>query len=198
MAKLTITLFKKHLSTLNEVQLRLALEALYSKIPQVREFYAKQQGVEAPAKKAPNPKFIEEYQQKIYNQFWTKTGNPRNSTSNVKIRAYILDFEKKGFLPKEVIALILYRVEMATICADQYGGMRDSSYNASVNAFARAVKMIDKEGLREEFADKCAEIFEYQNLDGWYIENLKEIWEEGQEERKEEEEDDDEEEEEEE
>lgn len=68
-AKLTITLFNKYLSTLNEEQAKAELALLFSKVSQVKEFYAKQQGMEMPLEKAPNPKYLEEYKKKIYNQF---------------------------------------------------------------------------------------------------------------------------------
>ncbi len=175
MAKLTMTLFNKYLSTLNEEQAKAELALLFSKVSQVKEFYAKQQGMEMPLEKAPNPKYLEEYKKKIYNQFWTRGGNPRDP-SNADIRSYILAFEKMGFSSQDVIDLILYRVEKATELADMYGGMSDGCYNAAVNAFEKAIKLMQKEGLRDEYQARCERIFKYKNLDYWYIEQLKEVW----------------------
>lgn len=178
MAKLTITLYRDYLNTLNEEQAKSELQMLFSKVSQVREFYANQHGLETSSKKAPNPKLIEEYKSKIYRQFWTPKGNPRPNTSNADIRKYITEFEKMGFSAQEVIELILYRVEAATKFADAFGGMSDSCYNASVNAFEKAVKLISNHGLRQEYKAKCEEIFRYDNLDYWYIEQMKELWDE--------------------
>lgn len=175
MAKINIASFRKHISKLDEEKLRLELEKLYLNVSQVRTFYSK--GEETPTKKEPNPAHIEAYKKKIYAQFWTPKGNPKTSPSNANIRKYISEFEKLDFAPKVVIELILYRVEVATDYANRFGGMSDACYNASSNAFEKAVKLIDKHNLREAFQSQYEKLIRHDNLDGWYINDLENVWE---------------------
>lgn len=173
MAKPKLSEFKKYLDTLNEQELRAELQKLFSKLPQVQEFYA-QELLSDSERKA----MLEDYKKKIYSQFWTRTGNPRTDVSNAKIRQYISSFEKVSVFPSEVVDLLLYRVEVATEFANEFGGMPDADYNAASNAFDKAMKLIKEHKLIAYFRERCKALFQYKNLDYWYTENLMESFEE--------------------
>ncbi len=171
MAKPTLSTFKKYLATLSEPELRAELLELF-KLPQVQEHYAKGMLSEGERKS-----MLDDVKRKIQNQFWTRTGNPRN-VSNANIRKLISDFEKIAASPRDVVELLLFRVETATKFAHEFGGMPDADYNAALNAFDKAMKLMTKHALVNEFRVWCKEIFLYDNLDYWYIESMMESFEE--------------------
>lgn len=167
MAKPKLKDFKTYLDSLDEAEVREELFKLFGKLSQVQEFYA-QELMSDTERKA----MLEEYKAKIHKQFWTKGGNPR-SPSNAEIRALISSFEKVSVFPTELIDLLLYQVETATEFANEFGGMPDADYNASYNAFKKAVELIVKHKLEDMYHSRCLEIFNYENLDYYYIDDLK-------------------------
>ena len=170
MAKPKLSDFKKYLASLDEAGLREELLKLFSKLPQVQEFYAQELLSDA-GRKA----MLEDYKKKIYNQFWTRTGNPRQP-SNAELRTMLSNFEKVSVFPSEVIDLYLYRVETATEFANDFGGMSDASYNASISAFKKAVEMMVEHKLGDYFRERCEELFLFDNLDYWYTEELEDLF----------------------
>lgn len=172
MPKPKLTEFKKYLNTLGEPELRAELVKLF-KLQEVQAFYAQGMLSDSERKVA-----LEEVKRKIHNQFWTRTGNPRTDVSNADIRALISAFEKIAASPREVVELLLYRVETATKFANEFGGMSEGDYKAASNAFDKALKLMKKHELVDEFRIWCKEIFQYDNLDYWYIEWLMESFEE--------------------
>ena len=172
MAKPKLSDFKKYLSHLDEQGVRDELLKLFRKLPQVQEFYAQELMSDADRKKV-----LEGYKKKIYNQFWTRGGNPRVA-SNAEIRKQIIAFKKISIFPVEQIDLLLFRVETATKWAHTFGGMSEGSYNASYNAFEEAMKLMAEHQLIEHFRARCKELLEFDNLDMWYMEWLEESFEE--------------------
>jgi hypothetical protein len=173
MAKLKLNDFKKYLAEFDEKDLRAELLKLFSKLPQVQEFYT--QELLSPAERKA---MLDAYKKKVYDQFWTRGGNPKQPVSNATIRRLLSDFEKVAVEPYEVVDLLLYRVEVATSFANQFGGMADADYNAAHTAFQKAVKMMAEHDLHDYFKIRCEELFRHSNLDYWYIEWLQDAWQE--------------------
>jgi Family of unknown function (DUF6155) len=172
MPKPKLSDFKKLLAEMTEAELRDELLKLFNKLEQVQMFYAQDL-----LSKDDRQKILKEAKDKIYKKFWTPSGSPRNNVSNADIRKIISDFEKISAFPHEVIDLILYRVETATEFANNFGGMPDADYNASSTAFEKAMKLIKSHKLESYFIDRCKILFDYQNLDYWYIEDLESLFE---------------------
>ena len=170
MSKPKLSDFKKYLAALDEAEVRNELLKLFNKLPQVQEFYAQELMSDAERKA-----MLDEYKKKIYNQFWTRTGNPR-SASNAELRSLLSNFQKVSVFPTEVIDLFLYRVETATEMANKFGGMPDADYNASSTAFKKAIERRVEHKLGDHFRVRCEELFLADNLDYWYIEDLKELF----------------------
>lgn len=170
MAKPKLKDFKTYLDSLDEADLREELLKLFNKLPQVQEFYAQELMPDADRKA-----MLEDYKKKIYNQFYTRTGNPRNP-SNAELRTLLNNFEKVSVFPTEVIDLFLHRVEMATEFANEFGGMSDASYNAAISTFKKAVEMMVEHQLGDQFRVRCEALFRLNNLDYWYTESLEELF----------------------
>jgi hypothetical protein len=168
MPKPTLAYFKKHIATLSENDLRMELLKLFISVKEVPAFYAIGTQTPAEAEKA-----VKELKAKIYKQFWTPSGNPRN-ISNATIRKDLLAFEKSGATPAELLDVLVYRVELMTKFANDYGGSADGDYNAALNAFDKAMELAHSHNLMPpEIQARCEKMFKADNLDYWYIEYLK-------------------------
>lgn len=171
MSKVKLSDFKKYLATMGEKELRNELIKLFNEVKQVKEVYAQHL-----LSKEDKQKILEDYKKQIEKEFWTPSGNPR-TPNNTKIRTLINNFEKLSDNPSDVIELLLYRVLTATEFANMFGGAPDAVYNASQNAFKKAIDLIYEHQLLEKFKDQCLALFEFNNLDYWYTECLEEIYE---------------------
>ncbi len=172
MAKPKLSDFKKYLGEMTEAELREELLKLFGKLTQVQEFYAQELMSESERKA-----MLDDYKKKIYGYFYTRTGNPR-IPNNAEIRKLITAFEKVAVFPHEVIDLLLYRVEVATDFASEFGGMPETSYNAAYSAFESAMKMAKAQKLEGFVRLRCQKLFKTGNMDMWYIEWLEQCFEE--------------------
>ncbi len=170
MAKPKLTEFKKFVTSLNEEELRAELHKLFQKLSQVQEFYAQELMSETERKG-----MLQEYKTKIYNHYWTRTGNPKNA-KNMEIKRVLSDFEKISVSPYDLVDLLLYRVEIMTDYANQFGGAPEAAYNSSCTSFQKAVKLMAEHKLHAHFRDRCEKVFKANNLDWWYIDNLQETY----------------------
>lgn len=170
MPKAKLTDLKRFLAELSEAELREEIQQLFAKLPQVQAFYA--QELLAPADRK---MVVDELKKKIAGQFYTRMGNPK-SPSNAELRKLISDFEKTAVVKADVVELLLYRVEQAVKFANEFGGMPDGDYNAAVNAFEKALKLIKSERLETWFEPRCREITSVgNNYDWWFKEHLEEL-----------------------
>ena len=170
MAKIKLTDFKKFIGQMTEEEMRNELTILFSKLPQVHDYYA-QELMPPEVRKS----VLDEYKKKIYSQFWTRGGNPRNA-SNADVRKIITAFEKVSIMPKEVVELLLYRVDVVLDQANQFGGFLESDYNAGLNAYEKALKIITKEKLESYFKDECLSLSRDRgNMDYWVIEQMNDL-----------------------
>lgn len=163
--------FKKLIAEMDEVALREELLKLYTKLPIVKDFYNQDLMTEEERQVV-----LKTYKDKIYKQFWTPKGNPKMA-NNAQIRSLITEFEKIAVFPYDVIDLLIYRVETTTDHANDFGGTSDADYNASITAFKKAVKLIKENNLKSYFDARCKRIFQANNLDYWYIEQLEYLYE---------------------
>ena len=171
MPKPTLAHFKKHIAALSEEDLRMELLKLFISVKEVPAFYAI--GTQTPAEAA---KAVKDLKAKIYKQFWTPSGNPRN-ISNATLRKDILAFEKSGAAPADLLDVLIYRVEMMTQYANEYGGSSDGDYNAASNAFDKAIELAHTHNLMTpEIKARCQTMFKADNLDWWYTNLLEEAF----------------------
>ncbi len=164
MSKPKLSDFKKLLANLSHEELKDEMLKLFQKLPQVQAFYAQELLGETDRRK-----ILEEYKKKIYKEFWTSSGNYKN-TSNSKVRTMITDFEKVCVSQSELVELILYRVDVALHRANEFGMSDDSEYNPALNAFEKALKIVEKERLFEYFSTECHHIARDRgNMNGWAV-----------------------------
>jgi Family of unknown function (DUF6155) len=175
MAKSKLPDLKKLIAEMSETELREEIIKLYTKLPQVKDYYNQDLMSEEERQEV-----LKGFKDKIYKQFWTSGGNPRGMVNNTTIKGIISDYEKIAVFPYDVVDLLIYRVEEASDFANQFGGMADSNYNASITAFKKAMKLINENNLKNHFEDRCKQIFKANNLDYWYTEQLEELFDENE------------------
>jgi hypothetical protein len=170
MAKPKLTDFKKFIAQMTSDEKQEELLKLFGKLPQVQEYYA--QELMGPEDRK---KILAEYKAKIYKQFWTRGDNPRIA-SNAEVRKIISDFENISVVPKEVVELLLYRVDIAFEQANDFGGAPDANYNSAITAYEKALKIITKEQLEPYFKKECLEISrQRRNMDYWPVEHMENL-----------------------
>jgi hypothetical protein len=153
------TELKKYLAEMDEETLRAEILKLYQKLPRVKDYYNQDLMSEAERQA-----MLDTYKKKIYRQFWTPSGNHKNP-GNAEIKALVSEFEKVAAFPYDVIDLLLYRVEVMTEHANEFGGAADANYNASATMFKKAMKLIQDNGYLSYFQPRIEALFQFDNLD---------------------------------
>jgi hypothetical protein len=75
-----------------------------------------------------------------------------------------------------VVELLLYRVDLTLDQANKFGGLPDGDYNAALNAYEKALKIITKEKLETYFEVECQEMGRDRgNMDYWPLEHIREL-----------------------
>ena len=173
MAKSKIADLKKILDEMTLDELKQEILKLYNKLPQVKDFYNQDLMTEEERQEVLN-----KFKEKIYKEFWTSKGNPKGMINNSTIKNTISDYEKICLFAFDLVDLLLYRVEIATEYAEQFGGMAESNYNASITTFKKAMKIIQENSFLSHFEIRIKIIFKANNLDYWYINQLEHLFEE--------------------
>lgn len=100
---------------------------------------------------------LDDYKQKIYNQFWTRLDNPRMA-NNAHVGKIIADFEKTAPTPKELVELLLHRVALPISQAMDLCGGPDENFTSAFKDYEKALKIIVKEQLETHFKEECLEM----------------------------------------
>lgn len=170
MSKPKLSDFKKLLASLSHEELKDEMLKLFQKLPQVQAFYA--QDFSSPEDRQ---KILADYKNKIYNQFWTRSGNPKIPTGTA-LKLIIGEFEKVCVSQSELAELLLYRVDCCMEQANDLGGTSDSAYNTALTAFEKAVKIVVKEKLESHLEAECRHVARNRgNMDYWPIGQMN-IW----------------------
>jgi Family of unknown function (DUF6155) len=173
MAKSKISDLKKILEEMTQDELKQEILKLYNKLPQVKDFYNQDLMTEQERQEV-----LGKYKEKIYKEFWTSKGNPKGMINNSTIKTIISDYEKICLFAYDLVDLLLYRVEISTEYADQFGGMAESNYNSSITTFKKAMKIIQENNFLTHFEKRIKIVLKANNLDYWYIEQLEHFFDE--------------------
>lgn len=171
MAKSKISDLKKILDEMSEEELKQEILKLYNKLPQVKDFYNQDLMTEEERQEV-----LEKYKQKIYKEFWTSKGNPKGMVNNSTIKNIISEYEKICLFQYDLVDLLIYRVEISTEYAEQYGGMAESNYNTSITTFKKAMKIIQENNFLAHFEKRIKILLKSTNLDYWYIDQLEHLF----------------------
>ena len=148
----------KYLNALSKEELIKEVEKLYQKFKEVKSFY----DIELSGYTAA---IVQKVKDKIKKEYMPDSGFGKASSSEIK--KVIIEFTKVSIYPRDLIDIILYRVEMAIEFTNAYGDIDIPFYNSAVNAFHKALELIQKEMLEEEFKVRCNEIVYSTRKIGW-------------------------------
>ncbi len=171
MAKSKISDLKNILDEMSEEELKQEILKLYNKLPQVKDFYNQDLMTEEERQGV-----LEKYKQKIYQEFWISKGNPKGMVNNSAIKNIISDYEKICLFQYDLVDLLIYRAEIGTEYAEQFGGMAESNYNSSITTFKKAMKIIQENNFLAHFQQRIKILLKASNLDHWYTDQLEHLF----------------------
>lgn len=152
--------FNKYLKTLTKKELVAELQKLYTKFDPVRQFYQLELSDNSEA-------VLAEFKAKINKEYFPLRGYGagRSSVS----RKVISEFKKISIHSKDVVELLLYRVERMLDFSIAYGDMEEAFYNSLVSSFSEACKLIKKEILESDYKEHCRKLIGLSNNLGWGV-----------------------------
>lgn len=160
MRKMTKKTLSKYLKQAPKSALEQEIKMLYDKFPIVKKYYEV-----AFSKDTTNT--LDAYKQKIYKEYFPTRGygKARNNVS----RKIVMELKKIATSQKDVIELILYRVEMMLKFTKTYGDIDEAFYNSLARSFDEACKLTKKEKLESEFQIECSDLVDKASPFGWGI-----------------------------
>jgi hypothetical protein len=147
--------FIKHLQELNEEELRKELELLYSKIPEVKQFYSMELGSEKDRNK-----LYEKTKKEIKAKYATKSLRKPRRPRIQKINKLLSEMERLSIFSSDMIELHLFNVEEGLRFAISYSFSSVPLNNCIINSFEKAVQSIVESKLDETYRDKCKSFVE--------------------------------------
>ena len=108
---------------------------------------------------------VNEYKKRIKKEYLPARGYGRASSRESK--KVLSEFKKVAVYKKDIIDLILYRVEIMIEYTSTYGDIDEAFYNSLENSFYDACKMIHNEKLESEYSIYCLELVNKTDYMGW-------------------------------
>lgn len=152
--------FNKYLKSLTDKELVKELQKLYTKFDNVKQYYQLELGTDSKA-------VLDQFKARVKKEYFPSRGygEARNSVS----RKVVTEFKKISIHPKDIVDLLLYRVEMMLDFTLSYGDMDEAFYNSLYKSFAEACKHIKKEQLEVHYKAPCATLVNKASPLGWGI-----------------------------
>lgn len=160
MSKLNKKDLSKYLKQSSKSDLEKEVKKLYDKFSEVKKYYEMELTKET-------TKTVKDYKKKLYKEYSTNRGAQGKGRNNAS-RKVITDFKKRTNSQKEVIDLLLYRVEMM-LDYSNYRALDEAFYNSLTRSFDEACQLIANERLEEDFKDKCERLLQMAPSVGWGV-----------------------------
>ena len=150
----------RYLKELDRNELENEVKKLYSKFDQVKKYYEMELSPDTSG-------ILNEYKNKIKQEYFPNRGFGKARSG--ESRKIISEFKKISIFKKDVIELLLYRVEMMIEFSNAYGGIDEPFYNSLESSFKEACKTIQEEKLEQEYWAACRELIERTYSTGWGV-----------------------------
>ncbi len=145
MAKLTKKALLKHLNKSDKEDIIGEIITLFAKFKNVKEFYqAELSGDTNPA--------LEKYKKKIAKAYLLP--NPKERSTNINLNKLINEFKKICIYDRELVDLMLHRVEWGIDAFTLNRNRSSTFYNCIVSTFEDAVKLIVVDGSINDFRQR--------------------------------------------
>jgi hypothetical protein len=158
MKKSTTRELNKYLKELSKQELEKEIKSLYNKFDQVKKYYQ----IELSDNTS---EIVDQYRQKIFQEYFPSKGfgKARNSVS----RKVITDFKKISVFKKDVVELLIFRVNTMLNFTEEYGDMDEPFYNSMESSFNEACKIVKLEKLETEYLAVLQDIISRSSGIGW-------------------------------
>ncbi|MEM1324297.1 MAG: DUF6155 family protein [Bacteroidota bacterium] len=156
------TELNRYLKSLDKAALEKEVKTLYSKFKVVKEYYELELGLNT-------AEVLESYKEKIKREYFPSRGFGRARSR--ESRKPITAFKKIATSQKDVVELLLYRVEMMLEFTRAYGDIDEPFYNSLEGSFYDACKLIQKEKLESYFKKECLHLIELAYPLGWGVQD---------------------------
>lgn len=163
MAKSIKLALNKYLGELTKAELEAEIKKLYSKFADVKTFYELELGDDT-------SDILESYKGRIHKEYFPTRGYGRARSS--ESRKVITEFKKVSVFQKDVIDLMLYRVEVMIQFSDKYGDMEEAFYNSIESSFQDACKLIKEERLEAAYKPVCKQLITAADSVGWGLSDV--------------------------
>lgn len=149
---------KKHLTTRSKEELIKHIIELDKKYKPVQEYHQVffNNDVET---------IVEKFKKQIENEFFPTRGLPKMHFSVA--RKAITEAKKLGIPAESLAGLMLFYVETGVQFTNDYGDINESFYNSMESMYGKALELIQKEGLLEQFQYRAYDITENSCDTGW-------------------------------
>lgn len=160
MRKSTKRELTKYLKQATKAELEKEVKKLYDKFKEVKSYYE----IEFTSD---TTEIVNKHKAAIKKEYFPSRGfgKARNSVS----RKVITDFKKIAVFQKDVIDLLLYRVEMMLKFTNAYGDIDEAFYNSLERSFDDACRLIHKEKLIDAYKIYCKELIDQTSHFGWGV-----------------------------
>lgn len=148
----------RYLKELSRVGLENEIKKLYSKFGEVKKYYELELSQDA-------SKVLNEFKDRIKKEYFPSRGYGR--ASNKESKKVITEFKNISIFQKDVIELILYRVETMIEFTKTYGDIDEPFYNSLESSFNEACKLIKDEKLEKEYRGECRRLMAETYYFGW-------------------------------
>ncbi|MEM1120629.1 MAG: DUF6155 family protein [Bacteroidota bacterium] len=160
MRKSTKRELSKYLKQATKAELEKEIKKLYDKFKDVKQYYELEFTNDT-------TEIVNKHKAAIKKEYFPSRGygKARNGVS----RKVITDFKKIAIFQKDVIDLLLYRVEMMLEYTNTYGDIDEAFYNSLERSFDEACRLIQQEKLEKEYRIYCEELIDQTNNFGWGV-----------------------------
>jgi hypothetical protein len=169
--KLTVTALKAYLKQQSPETLASEIVELFSKFKEVKGYYIFK------LNPAQSEEILKKYKKIVEDEFFPARGFGKLRASVVK--KAISDYKKIGNDTYGLIDLMLFYVEQGTLFIKTYGDIDEVFYGSMEGVFAKALTLIFRSDLENEFYDRCYRIVENSTSTGYgFHDTLSECYEE--------------------
>ncbi len=148
--------FAKYINSLTIEELQSELKMLYSKVPEVKNYYQMELGSDDE-----RSKLYKKVKQEIQSRYATKSYRRPRRPRIQKVNKLLNEMKKKSIFTHELVDLYLYDMEQCIALADEYRIFTKVMYNHLNQIFEKAIDLIESDLLHDMFAHRCKEIMRW-------------------------------------
>lgn len=151
--------FTKFINSLNEDELKIEIDKLFSTFPEVKQHYSMELGTDEDRKKV-----YDRIKKDLESKYKTKSYRRPKRPRIQKINTILRDVEKHAVFTFELGEIFLYNVECATKFAKDYQYFSDPLNNVILNSYEKSCLYIRDALMEEEYEERLQEVITNMKL----------------------------------